>query len=186
MSERPLTPGEIALARRVFKDSIDYGKVKIHKGRYIVGQPDNSGITPNGEIYVVGAQTYFDDYSVATVYQRSFFIHEMAHVWQYQLKVLKPIAAAIGEFFRHRFDYAKAYDYELVPGKDLLKYRIEQQAQIIQDYYLLHVEGTAPSSHHIKNSGDAAECLPLYCQVLANFRTNSAYAVRDATAPHAS
>lgn len=30
MSGRTLTQGEISLAQRVFKDSIDYGRVKIH------------------------------------------------------------------------------------------------------------------------------------------------------------
>lgn len=176
MGKRPMTTGEIALARRLFKDSIDYTKVNIHKRRYILGQPDNSGMTPNGEIYAVGAHTYFEDYSIAKSHQKGFFIHEMAHVWQYQLNVLNPITAAIGEFVRNCFDYAKAYDYELVAGKDLLKYRIEQQAQIIQDYYLLQVEAIAPTTNHMKNVGDAAAYMPLYFQVLANFRTNPGYA----------
>jgi len=51
MQERLLTQGEIKLAEKVFKSSIDYSKVKIHNKKYIFFQPDNSGMTPNGEIY---------------------------------------------------------------------------------------------------------------------------------------
>lgn len=56
MSGRALTAGEVVLAKRVFKDSIDYTKVKIHNKKYIVVQPNNSGMTPNGEIYVSGSE----------------------------------------------------------------------------------------------------------------------------------
>lgn len=34
MSERALITGEINLAKRVFKDSLDYTKVKIHNKKY--------------------------------------------------------------------------------------------------------------------------------------------------------
>jgi hypothetical protein len=132
MSERALTSGEIALAQRLYKDSIDYSTVKIHNEKYLPIQPDNSGMTPNGEIYIAGA--YEQDYSTAETKVRAFFIHEMAHVWQYQLNILSPVGAAIAEYILNVFDYAKAYKYELAPMKDLLRYRIEQQAQIIEDY----------------------------------------------------
>lgn len=180
MSERALTAGEISLARRMFKDSIDYAKVKIHNKKYIVFQPNNSGMTPNGEMYVVGAGTYFVDYSVAKSYARGFFLHEMAHVWQYQLGILRPVSAAIAESFRHGFNYAKAYDYELVAGKDLLKYRIEQQAQIIQDYYLRQVAATVPTTDHMKNANEPSVFMPLYFQVLANFLNDPNYPRRVA------
>lgn len=176
MSARELTAGEISLAKRVFKDSIDYSKVKIHNEKYIFVQPEHSGMTPNGEIYISGSVIYSKDYSVENYRLRSFFIHEMAHVWQYQLNILRPVSAAIAESIRHGFDYAKAYDYELMAGKDLLKYRIEQQAQIIQDYYLWQVEATAPRTAHMKNSGGPAEYMPLYFQVLANFLADPSYA----------
>ena len=64
MSERALTAGEIALAKRMFKDSIDYSTVKIHNEKYLPVQPDESGMTPNGEIYAAGARTYSNDYAL--------------------------------------------------------------------------------------------------------------------------
>lgn len=176
MSGRTLTPGEINLAKRIFKDSIDYGKVKIHNKKYLPFQPDESGMTPNGEIYVIGPSTYRNDYSVENVYRKSFFIHEMVHVWQYQLKVLSPVAAAIKESILNFFDYDKAYEYELKASKDLLNYRIEQQAQIIEDFYLRYLEATPPWKNRVKNGGNPSAHLSLYPQVLANFLTNPAYA----------
>lgn len=176
MSGRTLTPGEIDLAKRVFKDSIDYGKVKIHNKKYLLFQPDESGMTPNGEMYLVGEQTYRDDYSASRASLRALFIHEMVHVWQYQLKVLSPVAAAIKESILNFFDYDKAYEYELKTGKDLLNYRIEQQAQTIEDFYLWYMEARPPARERVKNVGSPSTYLPLYPRVLANFLANPAYA----------
>lgn len=177
MGERTLTSGEVTLAKRVFKDSIDYSTVKVHNEKYLPIQPNNSGMTPNGEIYVAGAEAYFADYSSTDdPYLRAFFVHEMTHVWQYQLKILNPISSAIAESFRNFFDYPKAYDYELAPAKDLLAYRIEQQAQIVEDYYLTHIEGMMLRTRHIKNTGGTAEYMRLFPQVLAKFLASPGYA----------
>jgi type VI secretion system secreted protein VgrG len=176
MGGRALTAGEISLAKRVFKDSLDYGKIKIHNEKYAFFQPDESGMTPNGEIHVSGAGAYAADYSSVEAYLRSFFIHEMVHVWQYQLNILSPVSAAVGESIRNLFDYSKAYEYELAAGKDLLDYRIEQQAQIVEDYYLWFLEATKPARKRIKNGGAPSTYLPLYSQVLARFLNNPGYA----------
>lgn len=172
MSGRALTPGEIALARAVFKDAIDYRAVKIHHRRFVFFQANNSGMTPNGEIYIVGERTYAPDYAFATKALKGFFIHEMAHVWQYQRNILRPITAAIAEYLRHRGDYAKAYRYELVTGKDLRDYRIEQQAQIIQDFFLRVTARAWARAPVADLDGDAA----LYTQVLAHFLADPTYA----------
>lgn len=132
-NERSLTPGEETLAKKMFKNSITYSKVKIHNEKYTFVQPSNSGMTPNGEIYVDGI--YKNDYSVESYSLKAFFIHEMAHVWQYQNDVLSPIWSAIWEFFEEGFQYNDAYKYKLEKGKDLVDYDIEQQASIIEDYY---------------------------------------------------
>lgn len=72
--------------------------------------------------------------------------------------------------------YDKAYEYELLAGKDLLSYRIEQQAQIIEDFYLWYMEAVPPTRNRVKNPGPPSSYLPLYPQVLANFLANPAYA----------
>lgn len=132
---RHLTTGEIALARQVFGDSIDYAAVKIHNRPYVPMQPANSGMTPDGEIYM--RDCYKADYSREDVSWRGLFIHEMAHVWQYQNKIFHPVVAAGLLQLKHKFNYAAAYDFELNKKKDLTDYGMEQQAAIIQQYYVL-------------------------------------------------
>ncbi len=66
MEGRKLTQGEIALAKKIYRDSIDYPKVRIHKGKFAFFQPNNSGMTPNGEIYMSG-NAYYTDYSTKKV-----------------------------------------------------------------------------------------------------------------------
>lgn len=174
---RRLTTGEIELARAIYKTSIDYSRVRIHDRKFFFGQPSNSGMTPNGEIYVDGA--YSEDYSRSTVGLQEFFIHEMAHVWQYQNKVLNPIMAAIGEMFEHLFDYGESYKYTLSTGKDLIEYDIEQQAAIIADYFLT-TKGYPPTyiRNHMQNRGTKEEKIVLLKQVLKNFIANPSYAKR--------
>ncbi len=42
-------------------------------------------MTPEGEIYFPD-EVYKDDFSKSNASDRHFFIHEMVHVWQHQLK----------------------------------------------------------------------------------------------------
>jgi len=132
---RALTSGEIQLAKKVFKGSINYTLVKVHDEKYAFFQPDNSGMTPNGEIHVQGI--YKADYSVATKSLQSFFIHEMTHVWQYQRGILTlgVIGSAILEIIGQAGDYDAAYPYVLDTKKDLTDYNLEQQASIVEDYF---------------------------------------------------
>ena len=134
MNGRTLTAGETALARSVFRDSIDYARVSIHARRYVFFQPDASGMTPNGHVYACG-DAHRSDYAICDIDRRAFFIHEMAHVWQHQNRVLKVRTSAVRLMIRHRFRYAHAYRYTLAPKRDLLDYNLEQQATIIEDYF---------------------------------------------------
>lgn len=173
MGGRNLTLNETALAKKIFRDSIDYKKVKIHNQKYIFFQPSNSGMTPNGEIYVDGF--YKKDYSVINDFGKAFFIHEMTHVWQYQLKILNPITAAIAENIRHFFSYDKAYEYKLEAGKDLLDYNIEQQASIIEDYFRVYMANIKPFPGRMINSLDEIKKDMLFEKVLAKFLSNPTY-----------
>lgn len=174
---RSLTSGEITLAKKVFVNSIDYSKVKIHHEKAAFFQPSRSGMTPNGEIYIDG--TTVRDYSVATIDHKSFFIHEMTHVWQKQNGVLNPILSALGNSIRHFFNYNNAYFYLLDSSEDLLDYRMEQQAQIIEDYVRIDLFGTNPivrgGTAYIENTGlTPTDRKALYKDVLKNFLINPA------------
>ncbi len=74
---RALTSGELAMAQSLFKDSIDYSRVKVHNEEYLPFglQPDNTAMTPNGELYF-NPDYYKDDFSISATDQH-WFMHEM-------------------------------------------------------------------------------------------------------------
>lgn len=173
MTSRTLTTSEINLAKIIFKNSIEYQKVKIHDHKYAFFQPLNSGMTPNGEIYIDGA--YLTDFSTGVVAEKSFFIHEMVHVWQFQNDILNPILSAIGNSFVSGFDYNKAYEYTLELTKDLLDYRMEQQAAIIEDHFRIFHEHTQPVSGRMQNAASQGQRDRLLKSVLAKFLKDPKY-----------
>lgn len=175
MTHRNLTTGETALARRVFGSSIDYAKVRVHDRGYVFFQPNNSGMTPNGELYMKGV--YNSDYASQSAYRRAFFIHEMVHVWQFQLRVLSPVGAAIGEMIHHVGSYDQAYRYLLVKDKDLLDYKIEQQAAMIEDFARIKILNIPLGRGQMQNQ--PAHGIPLLMKTLAKFVSNPGYARRS-------
>lgn len=124
---RRLTPGEIDLARSVFGDAIDYARVRIFRKKYFPLQPRKRTMAPNGNIYFhPRSLAYRDDFSVAEIYLKGLFIHEMTHVWQHQAgtNVRKAI-------------FNRRYRYRLVRGKAFRRYGLEQQCEIVRDYFLV-------------------------------------------------
>jgi hypothetical protein len=129
MLSRPLTPGEIALARSVFGETIDYARVRLHKCKWWPFHPRNAAMAPMGEIWFhPDGGVWSDDFSKEPLGRQGFFIHEMTHVWQSQKG---------GRFYlplmRHPFC---RYSYELKPGKPFRRYGLEQQAEIVSHVFL--------------------------------------------------
>ena len=85
-------------------------------------------MAPNGNIYY--NEGYYDeDISKASIDRQALFIHEMAHVWQYQ--------NGVDVFEEGMFD-DNNYNYlPLKEGKTFAQYGIEQQGDIIRDYFYL-------------------------------------------------
>ncbi|WP_456310164.1 type IV secretion protein Rhs [Serratia proteamaculans] len=127
-SLRLMTLGEIKMAKEIFRDTIIYSKVWIHKGSYFPFglQKKWVAMSPNGEIYF--RDDYRPDFSKADMKRRQIFIHELSHVWQYQHGMQVKLRGLVS--------WAVRYDYAL-DSWPLSTYRMEQQAQIIADYYLL-------------------------------------------------
>lgn len=84
---RRMTLGDIAMARRVFGDSIVYSRVWIHCDSYLPFglQKQNYAMTPNGELWYRKSM-YREDFSANSVFieDKYVFIHELGHVWQHQ------------------------------------------------------------------------------------------------------
>ncbi len=171
---RALTAGEIALAQRVFGNSICYDKVGITAGKFMPFQPKGTAMAPDGNLYMYGC--YHDDYSAMPPLTQSHFIHEMAHVWQKQNGVLDPIASALKLNLTYRFNYNAAYFYTLDAARDLTSYNMEQQATIVQDYFLRAICGHGRDTGKCQTKGGFDTTRALYEAVLKNFLADPAYA----------
>jgi hypothetical protein len=134
---RSLTQGEIGLARSLFKDAIDYSKVRLVKGKWWPFQPRNSAMAPMGAIYfhpVAGG--WSDDFARETPLRQGFFMHELTHVWQAQKggSLYLPL-------MRHPFC---RYAYRLVAAKPFRRYGLEQQAEMVRHRFLADRGVTVP------------------------------------------
>ena len=167
--QRPLTAGETELARTVFGDSVDYSVVRVHDQPYpLLGgfQPDDTAVTPDGEMYFP-KPSYLPDFSADSPSNARWFVHEMVHVWQYQLGY--PVAQ------RGMNRAALRYDYELGaqcgPAQCLFAdYDMEQQGEIVADYAAMTTLGMPTSRDSRYSPAD----LPLYRTVLADFLADPA------------
>lgn len=135
--DRPLTLGEIDLARSVFGTAIDYAPVRIVLGKWAFFQPRNVVMAPRGRIHFHPHGTaYCDDFSHVGLGEQGLFVHEMVHVWQHQSGIFLPL---------RRHPWAR-YDYAVKPGWDLKRYGLEQQAEIVRHTFLLRHDGRVPGA----------------------------------------
>src|SRR5215210_5494695 len=126
---RILTPGEIALARSMFGDAIDYSKVKMVKRKWWPLQPRSAAMAPTGNIHFhPHGDLWSEDFAAEPLGRQGLFIHEMTHVWQTQKR---------GRFYlplmRHPFC---RYRYHIKDGRRFDRYGLEQQAEIVRDLFL--------------------------------------------------
>lgn len=125
---RALTDGEIALARSVFGDAIDYEPVTLVRGKWAFFQPKRVVMAPRGHIHFHPAgDLWREDFANCPIDAQGLFVHEMVHVWQHQRGIVLPLA-------RHPWC---RYDYAMKPGQAFGRYGIEQQAEIVRHAFLL-------------------------------------------------
>jgi len=145
VTQRPLTPAEIALTRSMFGDAIDTSRVTIRRAKWFPFQPRDTVMAPSGHLHFhPKTSLYRDDFCAADLSAQGLFIHEMTHVWQHQRGVWLPLA-------RHPFC---RYHYSLKPGWPLWRYGIEQQAEIVRHAFVLrqggHIAG-APTAEQYRS-----------------------------------
>jgi hypothetical protein len=127
--KRALTEGEVALARPIFGDAIDYSRVCLIRRKWWPFQPKNTAMAPTGHIHFhPRGELWSDNFANEPLGRQGLFIHEMTHVWQAQTK---------GRFYlplmRHPFC---RYRYRLQPGRRFERYGLEQQAEIVRHIFL--------------------------------------------------
>ena len=134
---RPLTPGEVDLARSVFGDAIDYPAVRMVRRKWWWFQPRDTVMAPTGRIHFhPHSDLWSNDFAREPLHRQGLFVHEMTHVWQTQTR---------GRFYlplmRHPFC---RYRYQLVPGRPFDRYGLEQQAEIVRHAFLERHGGRPP------------------------------------------
>ena len=132
LTRRALTPGEIALARIVFRDEIDYRRVRIVQAPSL----------PLGAVAPLVNTIFFfswraaRDFARAPAQEQAWFIHELAHVWQAQRGKVLAVAKlkAMGK---------KAY--RQTPGKrGFSALNIETQAECARFAFLERIGAASP------------------------------------------
>jgi hypothetical protein len=145
---RPLTIGETRLLGSVFSKTIPYGKVKVHNYKAYFFQPDDTAMTPDGEMYFPAAH-YKADFSTEGLSDRAWFVHEGAHLYQYYY---------LRWSVRLRGIFDRRYNYTLDPMKKFQDYGLEEQGDIAEDYYLLKQGGKISRPYKLS---DYTAILPL-------------------------
>ncbi|MFC4953690.1 type IV secretion protein Rhs [Acinetobacter puyangensis] len=138
LKRRSLTIGEKALAYSVFGQQLKLDDIQIIAHRLVL---QHYAISPNGNIYF-NQKDWKDDFAQESIALQSWLIHELVHVWQLQ----QGIAVVKKALFDRR------YQYVIRAGKSFLHYGIEQQAQMVQDYFLKSRTG--------QNCDDLKTCIP--------------------------
>ncbi len=140
LAGRPLLSSEIALARQIFADSIDYSKVRLIPTQIA----EYTTVANNIRVS--------EDFTISTPLMAERLIHEMTHVWQYQhggtsyisVSLAAQIAASASTLSRNF-----AYDYQLTPGKSFFSFLPEQQGLIVQNYFAMLRDKAEPFSTNL-------------------------------------
>lgn len=143
IQERFLTQGEKALVTQVFGDHLRVDQIRIVAHRMVL---KDYAVSPNGSVYF-NAKDWCADFSVRGLNEQSWLIHELTHVWQIQ-QGLAVIRKALVD---------RRYQYVLEAGKNFFDYGIEQQAQMVQDYFVKLKKGQDCSAYQ--------ECIPFISKV---------------------
>ena len=137
---RPLTAGEIALARRAFGDELLYDRIRLRRGAgmnaaaAIAFMRGNPAITLSRTIYF--KTPWHDDFTAADEKARSDLLHELTHVVQYQrLGLIRFGLRYARELAACGFNASRMYHYEKA-GRKFPKATLEGQAQMVGDYIL--------------------------------------------------
>jgi len=138
---RPLNAEEIAVAKEYFGESIDYDRVQINESSAIsVG---NKHLNENGRSrpFVIGNTiNYPREIDLNDPVQRSTFLHEVTHVWQFQST--KGVGTTVEGGVLALQDQGEVYrldNVDIDPNNpeafhDL---SIEKQAEIVRGHFLL-------------------------------------------------
>jgi hypothetical protein len=138
MPTRVLTPGERAILKFVFGDTLlAYSRITTNDANR--GGEDNS-IT-YADIPHYANKIWCPDFSAATA-ETWTFVHEFGHVWQFRYAT-HPVSGWAQNVMRHPVNYGLNYYYDMMKSDDFYDYNIEQQAAMVADYWAVSVSKSA-------------------------------------------
>ncbi|MCE9508088.1 MAG: DUF4157 domain-containing protein [Alphaproteobacteria bacterium] len=127
----PLPENYTEDARSVFGNTVDYSKVRISFGKVSCLQSSTTVATIGNTIYFPTTMKTSLDY---------FMIHEMTHIWQQQNNIKGTGVPGVIDLWRKYPSYQDSYAYRADSTKALSDYNLEQQGDIVSDYYWLKKE----------------------------------------------
>ncbi len=151
LAGRPLLSSEIALARPIFGNALDYSKVRLIP-------------TSIAEFTTVGNNIRVSkDFTISEPFFAETLIHELTHVWQYQHGGTSYISVSLGAQIAASIKTPSrnfAYDYHITPDKSFFSFLPEQQGLIVQNYFAMLRDKAEPRSLHFyrENHLDLAAC----------------------------
>lgn len=119
---RPLTQGEKIIARSVFGDSLFLDDIRLATAWWVL---KGYAVSPNGWVYF-HADDFCADFSDKPLHIRAWLVHELTHVWQIQ--------QGVAVLWRAMFN--RKYHYDFSKDKVFFDYGVEQQAKMIEDFYV--------------------------------------------------
>lgn len=141
--------------RPLFRDTLRYDDIRIHRRRYLPWQPARVAMAPDGHVYFPPA-AFREDFAAAGIDGWAWFVHEMVHVWQHQnrvfldLRLIGLVAMLRGDYLRRGLATGRPGRrlYEVPPGCDaaFLELGYEQQASLVEAHVRAGASGTAPTS----------------------------------------
>jgi hypothetical protein len=140
-SIRGLTVQEEMVLRDLFKNSLDYGAIQIA----------TTNVGAAGRPYTLGNTIRIPPKSD---FITRILVHEATHVWQYQTKG----SGYISDSAWHQMVDKSAYQVTVVPGRSLNSYDAEQQAVIVEAYYVdQHASPASPANTKVYDPSQTAD-----------------------------
>ena len=125
-NSRPLSSRELSVISSVFGDAISYELVRLDQSSYIGPRQMNIIYV---SFHTINSWGKMPDH---------ILIHEMVHVWQYEQLGAKYIPMALAaQTSQMRYNYGGVEQLQINMDKGLNAFNLEQQADIIMDYYII-------------------------------------------------
>jgi len=125
---RKLNEQELLLAKSIFGDALPYARIRVDESAHL-------GPRQSRFCYV----SFYTLNSWGKI-PASLLIHELTHVWQYHQMGIRYIPRALAaQNTRSGYNYGgeQALEQAIASGKGLAFFNLEQQADLVEDYYRL-------------------------------------------------